>query len=361
LLSGHQDDLDFVKNTYEVVKYEIINTCQKSGTEIVTQATAVATGFPDLLPGSGSSEDQFLIPNISPKIAAGSAPEIECLYKGQDCATYATLNGCFTDQVDFKYKVKKTDVGCHHVDQVYIVFNNDDGRLMSLDDEHSCNSREFCYGQTWVLEETRFLDVCAYSDQDFVPINIECTFSTPDSRPTEDNVDFRWDPPVEAQIDDPTKPPTAEDSTSALDDLGTVCDKRADKLYFQYTGESCPDSRRKLRSNKKNEATCEETGTFSGSSKRIEIEINGDMIGGDTNPRSFNPSDIILVTGGPTNMEVVVTASSGGTQEFSLHSSCSGDFKIGDKFGSFQLIGFVNDSQGAKGSVSTKVAEIDAD
>jgi len=298
--------------------------------------------------------------NIAPKIAAGSAPKIECLYKGQDCATYATLNGCFTDQVDFKYKVEKTDVGCHHVDQVYTVFNNDDGRLMSLDDERSCNSRKFCYGQTWVLEETRFLDVCAYSDQDFVPINIEFSFTNPDIKPepvedesafssTEDNVDFQWDPPD----------PQRNTPTAAPNNNGVECAKRADKLYFRYTGESCQESRRKLRHDKKNEYTCEETGFFN-PKDNTSIEINGNMIGGDTKPTSFNPGDIILVTGGPTNMEVVVT-SSGGTQEFSLHSSCSGELKIGDNFGSFQLIGFVNDPQGAVGIVRNEVAKIDAD
>ena len=84
------------------------------------------------------------------------------------------------------------------------------------------------------------------------------------------------------------------------------------------------------------------------------------MIGGDTKPTSFTTGDIILVTGRPTNMKVVVTSSSG-TQECSLHFSCSGELKIGDNFGSFRLIGFVNELQGAVGNVSNEDAEIDAD
>ena len=61
LMEGALRDKVLVDGTYTVVKYETIDTCQKSGTSIVTQATAVATGFPGLLPGSDSKEDQFLI------------------------------------------------------------------------------------------------------------------------------------------------------------------------------------------------------------------------------------------------------------------------------------------------------------
>jgi len=61
LMEGGFRDEELVAGTYQVVKYETIDTCEKSGTNIVTQATAVATGFPGLLPGSDSKEDEFLI------------------------------------------------------------------------------------------------------------------------------------------------------------------------------------------------------------------------------------------------------------------------------------------------------------
>lgn len=60
LLEGGRDKV-LQGGTYEVVKYESIDTCQKSGISIVTQATAVATGFPNLFPGSDFNEDAFRI------------------------------------------------------------------------------------------------------------------------------------------------------------------------------------------------------------------------------------------------------------------------------------------------------------
>ena len=281
-----------------------------------------------------------------------------------DCATYANLQlDCFTDEVDFKYKVEKKDLGCHHVDQVSIMFGNDDGdvRIMSLDNEHSCNSREFCYGDVWVLEEKRVLAVCDYTEN--VPINIDFTFSTPDTRPTEGDVKFEWKPPNEAFVDPPTKSPASPDPSPAEEKIPVLCTKRATHLYFEYTGSLCQNLDRNLRKSGGNskDPTCIDTDFLKGSDA-ASITINGQtLLDEKNNAKSFQVDDIILVTGGPTNMEVFVESSenAGATQLFTLHSSCSGDFSTGDEFGSFKLVGFYNTEQLYQGLVKGEVSEIE--
>jgi hypothetical protein len=333
--------------------------------------------------------------NISPDIVQGAEPAIECLYKGEDCATYASLQSdCFTDEVDFEYKVEKKDFGCHHVDIVSIMFDDGNVRVMSLDNEHSCHSREFCHGDVWVLKEKRVLAVCDYTEN--VPIKIDFTFSTPDTRPTEDDVMFEWSPP-EAIKDDPTSSPIRspdEDTSSptgspkkdtptgspkkdpssptlspALTDPSPteeegkiLCTKRATHLYFKYTGSVCKNSDRNLRKKGgSKDTTCNDT-NFPPGRGAASITINGQTLLNDNNTaKSFKVGDIILVTGGPTNMEVFVRSSedADATQLFALHSSCSGDFSTGDEFGSFKLVGFYNTEQYNQGVVKGWVSEIE--
>jgi hypothetical protein len=108
--------------------------------------------------------------------------------------------------------------------------------------------------------------------------------------------------------------------------------------------DACKTVQRKLNNkNKKNYFICVPDRFNITKDTKVEIDVNGVMYSGKT------AGDKIEVTGGPTNMYVVIRISTGGSQTINLHSSCSGNLAIGDTFGALKLVGFYNSEQGKVG------------
>ena len=267
---------------------------------------------------------------------------MECKYKGQDCSDYTIANGCWEGNAEFTYYIQKEDLGCHIIDTSLVKFNGEEANMVGHPNNDVC-MKSFCYGDVLTLSETRYVDICELSPPGTateVPVNINVEFDI-----GEDDVDLIWIPDPNLQFDPPPTPspiavpaaPVFVSSTPA--NHGTVCEKRSDSLWFRFTGKDCSDSyndQRLLKKNK-NQFMCEDYSSMGGS---VEMSVNGEI------HSNVGVGEIILVTGGPTNTEVHIDGVNDMAQEIKFHSSCSGSFKLGDRFGSLELVGFENSEQG---------------
>ncbi len=297
--------------------------------------------------------------------------------------------------------IKKIDLGCHHVNDIDIIFNDGKSRMLAHTEDYVCTSKTFCNGDEWPLKEKRFIAPCDLSppgtgntipieinvdigdDNVKIPINIvwipdpNFEFPAPLVIPTKVPTPVPTHHPVHplpyvpvSPDPDPTPTPTCEDDDNgvavpddpspdpSLPHNGVECTKRADKLWFEFTGGACNASKntqRKLKDKDKNKDkdkdknknknknknlfTCEESENFNvNPSEVVLITIN-------ETPYSKKVGEHILILDGPTNMEVEINASSG-EQTVTLHSSCSKNFAIGDTFGALRFVGFENSEQG---------------
>ena len=289
-----------------------------------------------------------------------------------DCIEYAiSSGGCWAGEADFEYVIEKVDLGCHGVDEIDIVFDNGVSKRLAHIEDYVCTSKTFCHGNTWVLREKRFVDLCDLFpgiDPPAIPITIGFDFDDIDAKeevyleyssdaiipgPTPAKPNPAPTPAKPNPAPTPAKPnpaptpanpePTAP--TNKIPHFGTPCTKRADKLWFKFTGGACDgsdnDQMSRMLKKKKNTFACVEDGDFNTDSGEYLIDVNG------VETRcSKEKGEHILVEDGPTNMYVKITAPNGATQTFNLHSSCSGSLKIGDRFGALTFAGFENDVDG---------------
>lgn len=307
---------------------------------------------------------------IAPLLASG-VPAVDCKYMGQDCTEYTIDHGCWEGEAVFSYAIQKVDLGCHSVDDIEIFFNNGAAKKLvhSHSKDYECTSKNICYGDEWALTERRFIAPCELSppgSRKTIPITITYDFGD-DKAP----INCGWTPdpnglflpPMQQdppQIDTPSptpEPPAPTQNTPAVPDQippstttpddNVVCEKRSDSLWFEFTGGMCDAStngQRKLKNkNKKKYFICEPDRFNVTKDTKVEIDVNGVMYS------EITAGDKIEVTGGPTNMYVVIRISTGGSQTVNLHSSCSGNLAIGDTFGALKLVGFYNSEQGKVG------------
>jgi hypothetical protein len=245
------------------------------------------------------------------------------------------------------------DLGCHIVDTSLVRFNGAKANPVAHLSEDVC-TKSFCHDDVLTLVETRFVNICELSPPGTatrVPVNINVEFDI-----GVDDVDLIWipdpnklfpfpptPPPVPLPADPVPVPavpaPAPVPASGPPANYGTICEKRSDSLWFRFTGKDCSDSyndQRMLKKNK-NQFICDDYASMGGS---VEMSVNDEIF------QNVGVGSIIEITGGPTNTEVHIDGVNGRAQEIYFHSSCSGSLKIGDRFGSLELVGFENSKQG---------------
>jgi len=171
---------------------------------------------------------------------------------------------------------------------------------------------------------------------------------TPTHGPTKTPTRDPTTPPTRA----PTKTPTRSPTMSPTPCPRVICESRATKFFFQYTGGSCSKSKHSQGS----KASCsgnQKVSTYDGAhvtftsassgnkkkdSKKKEVYFSGWVLKGDV---------AIVDNGGgkfPADMEIHIYESISGSeiQTVAFHSSCSKNLFLGDVFGAMKVVGFEN-------------------
>eukprot|EP00588_Corethron_pennatum_P011318 CAMPEP_0194266394 /NCGR_PEP_ID=MMETSP0169-20130528/1313_1 /TAXON_ID=218684 /ORGANISM="Corethron pennatum, Strain L29A3" /LENGTH=458 /DNA_ID=CAMNT_0039007065 /DNA_START=197 /DNA_END=1573 /DNA_ORIENTATION=- len=158
--------------------------------------------------------------------------------------------------------------------------------------------------------------------------------------------------PTKLPTRDPTKTPTRFPTISPTPCPRVMCESRATKFFFQYTGGSCSKSNH-LQGSKASCSGNQDISTYDAAhvvftsassgnkkkeSKNKEVYFSGWVLKGDI---------AIVDNGGekfPADMEIHIYESISGSeiQTVAFHSSCSKNLFLGDVFGAMKIIGFEN-------------------
>ncbi len=282
-------------------------------------------------------------------------PQVQCFYQGISCQDYINTYGCFTGEAVFHYRFQNTGFMCNTVNEVEGIFGASSPRAFALDDDYTCADRNICPGDVFTLKQYQVINSCAIPYPTRIVLSITTTTTTTTITTTWGLTPAR-EPinPVAPPTPPPQEPINPAPAPSSL--IGTQCDSRPSKVWFQFTEDSCPSRRLKNnnRSGKysnKNKAKhqCTDHGSGMGGGN-YSIIIKGQNTYSEYANQKINVGDYILIQDDklPTNTYVEVYSGSSNilVQTMTIHTSCSDTFEIGQSFGAVTVVGFETKYQG---------------